>query len=80
MGRRDIRLEARRCSCRDMKCLLKMLVEDIQKSICESPHEEQNSDERDWDDRLACSDLSGACHSMVVHTSPAATILNSIDC
>lgn len=42
----DSRLESRGLGGSDVKGFLEVLVQDVEKTICKAPHEEQNGDER----------------------------------
>jgi hypothetical protein len=41
-----VRLKTRRLCGSDVKRLLKVLVQDIEESVCKAPHEEEDGDER----------------------------------
>jgi hypothetical protein len=94
-GRSDSRLKTRGLSGSDVKGLLEVLVQDIEETVCETPHEEEDSDERHLlmsvvvmdvrgltygDDGLLCRDLASAGDSMVIDTLSPGGILHCLDC
>lgn len=47
-----------------------MFVQNIEKTVCETPEEEEDGDQADGDDGLASGDLRGASDPLVVDTFP----------
>jgi len=61
-------LETGRFTLSDVQCDLEAGVQDIEKTIGETPHEEEDGNKRDGDDGLAGSDLRSAGELLVRNT------------
>jgi hypothetical protein len=55
----------------DAQDFLKVLVQDIEQTVGETPEEEEDGDEGDGDDGLSGGDLRGAGDGLVTDTLPA---------
>ena len=54
----------------DAQNFLKVLVQDIEKTIGEAPEEEEDCNQANWYDGLAGGDLGGTSDLLVVNTFP----------
>ncbi len=55
-----------------------MLVQDIKKTVCESPEEEEDGDEGDGDDGLPGGDLRGTSDQLVTDALPTGGLTNCV--
>lgn len=63
----------------DVKSDLEAGVQDVEKTICKTPEEEEHGDQCDWNDRLASGDLRGTCDSLVCDRLAAAALRDGFD-
>lgn len=56
-----------------------MLVQDIEKTVGETPEKEEDGDERDGDDGLPGGDLRGSGDDLVADTLPTGLQVEGLD-
>lgn len=73
-------LETRRLSLGDVQCDLEARVEDIEKTVGETPEEEEECDHGDGNDRLTCSQLRSTGDDAVVNALAADILVDDLNC
>lgn len=63
----------------DTQHFLKVLVQDIEETICETPKEEEDGDERDGDDGLSGGDLRSTGDGLVTDALPSSLVVEGFD-
>jgi hypothetical protein len=64
-------LQTRRLSLRNVESNLESGIQDIEKTVGETPKEEEDCDHGNWDNGLASSDLSRASDLAIANALPA---------